>query len=213
MIISFLNQKGGAGKTTLARALAVEFLKNEWSVHVADMDVSQKTLFNWAGRRAEGEILPLVEVALYREPKAALKAAETNDLLIIDGKAFADSHVYDFAEHSDLIVIPVGVSVDDLEPSLKLAMELINKGIDKDRILFVVSKVPRSGDKEAMATRQSIVNWSFDVAQGWIYLQTAYSQAMDTGKALHETKYKELNSAVDRVLQQIVNKALTLNKG
>jgi chromosome partitioning protein len=29
---------------------------------------------------------------LYREPKAALKAADISDLLIIDGKAFADSH-------------------------------------------------------------------------------------------------------------------------
>lgn len=211
MIISFLNQKGGSGKTTLARALAVEFLNNDWSVHVGDMDVSQKTAFNWAGRRAEAGIKPEVEVALYREPKAALKAAATNDLLIIDGKAFADTHVYDFAKQSDLIVIPVGVSADDLEPSLNLAMELINKGINKDSILFVVSKVPKNGDKEAMATRSSIENWTFNVVQGWIPIQTSYSQAMDIGKTIHETKFKELNTTVDRIIQQIVDKALLLN--
>ena len=211
MIISLLNQKGGATKTTLARALAVEFVNNDWAVHVADMDVYQKTLFNWADRREQANILPAIEVALYREPKTALKAAKTTDLLIVDGKAFADSHVYDFAKPSDLIVIPVGVSTDDLQPSLELAVELVNKGIDRNKILFVVSKVPKNGDKEAMATRSSIEGWNFNVVRGWIYLQTAYSQAMDEGKALHETKFKELNANVDRIIQQIVNKALELN--
>ena len=48
MIISLLNQKGGAGKSSLARALAVEFARNGWGVHVADLDKGQQTFFKWA---------------------------------------------------------------------------------------------------------------------------------------------------------------------
>jgi len=208
VIISFLNQKGGTGKSTLARAVAVEFVRNGWGVHVADMDTVQKTLFNWAGRREEGQIKPAVEVALYRAPKTALKAADSSDLLIVDGKAFADTHVLDFAKVSDLIVLPVGISTDDLEPTLKLATELVNKGISRTSMLFVVCKVMKNGEREAMNTRQSIENWAFNVASGWIPMQTAYSQAMDNGRALTETKYKELNKSTDKIIQQIVDAAL-----
>ncbi len=212
MIISFLNQKGGTGKTTLARAVAVEFVRNGWSVHVADMDTVQKTAFNWAGRREEAGIDPALEIALYREPKTALKAAETSDLLLVDGKAFADAHVLEFAKVSDLIVLPVGISADDLEPTLKLATELVNKGISRASIFFVVCKVMKNGDREAMNTRNSIKNWAFDVAQGWIPMQTAYSQAMDAGYSLIETRYKELNHSTDKIIQQIVDKSIQTQK-
>lgn len=208
MIISFLNQKGGTGKSTLARAVAVEFVNNGWGVHVADMDTVQKTSFNWAGRRAESEIEPTIEIALYREPKAALKASETSDLLIIDGKAFADTHVLDFAKKSDLIVLPVGISKDDLEPTLDLATELVNKDIPRNTLLFVVCKVMEGGDIEAEKTRKSIQNWAFEVTKGWIPMRTSYSQAMDTGHALTETKYKSLNDKIDDIIQQIVNRAI-----
>jgi cellulose biosynthesis protein BcsQ len=58
-----------------------------------------------------------------------LLRALRSDLLIIDGKAFADAHLLTVAKASDLIVIPVGVNADDLEPTLNLATELINKGV------------------------------------------------------------------------------------
>ncbi len=38
MIISILSQKGGVGKSTLARGLAVAHLKSGGDVHVADLD-------------------------------------------------------------------------------------------------------------------------------------------------------------------------------
>ncbi|TXL12580.1 DNA-binding protein [Methylococcaceae bacterium HT3] len=198
MIISFLGQKGGTGKSSVARAVAVEFVRSGWSVHVADMDTIQKTIFNWAGRRDDAEI----------EPKAALKAADISDLLVIDGKAFADAHLLTVAKASDLIVIPVGVNADDLEPTLNLATELINKGISRASMLFVVDKVPDNGEREAMDTRQTIKNWAFNVSQGYIPFKTAYSQAMDAGRTLSETKYKGLNEKTDKIIQQIVDAAI-----
>lgn len=207
MIISLLNQKGGVGKSSLARALAVEFRKNNWDVHVADLDSTQQTFFKWAQRRANDAIEPLIEVALYADPKSALKAAANSDVLIIDGKAFADSHVLTIAKSSDLIVIPVGVSMDDLEPSLKLAVELVNKGIARDSIIFVVCRVPDNGDKEAMNTRNSIQGWNFNVVQGWIPFKPSYSKAMDKGLAFTETPFKSLSEKADKIIEQLFAKA------
>ena len=207
MIISLLNQKGGAGKSSLARALAVEFARNEWAVHVADLDGKQQTAFKWAERRKENGAKPLIDVALYSEPKTALKAANNADVLIVDGKAFADTHALQIAQESDLIIIPVGVSVDDLEPSLKLAVELVNKGIGRAAIVFVVCKVPENGDKEAMNTRSSIEAWNFEVVRGWIPMKSAYSQAMDRGLSFTETPFKSLSDKANKIIEQLFAKA------
>ncbi len=207
MIISILNQKGGVGKSSLARALAVEFASNKWLVHVADLDRTQQTFFKWAHRRAESGALPSIDVALYADPKSALRAANNADVLIVDGKAFADAHVLQIAEESDLIIIPVGVSIDDLEPSLKLAVELVNKGIDRAAIAFVVCRVPDNGEKEAMNTRASIEAWNFSVVQGWIPYKPSYSQAMDKGLSFTETPFKSLSEKANKIIEQLFNKA------
>lgn len=208
MIVSFLNQKGGTGKSALARTLAVEFVRNDWSVHVADMDVAQSTSFQWAGRRADGELSNAVDVALYRDVNNLSKLDGLYDLLIVDGKAFADTHALQVASLSSLVVIPVGVSVDDLKPALDLAVGLVQKGVDKEKILFVISKVTENGEREAMSSRSSIQNWGFKVTRGWVPLKTAYSQTLDMGKSLTETKYKELNAKADRIIKQIASKLL-----
>ncbi|WP_237578157.1 recombinase family protein, partial [Klebsiella pneumoniae] len=44
----------------------------------------------------------------------------------------------DDADESDLVIITTGTTIDDLEPSLELARELIKKGIDKSKIVFIV---------------------------------------------------------------------------
>lgn len=207
MIISLLNQKGGAGKSSLARALAVEFARNDWGVHVADLDKGQQTFFKWSERRQEAGKSPAIEVFVYPDPKAALKNAGQYDVVFVDGKAFADTHALEIAQASDLVIIPVGVSLDDLEPSLKLAVDLVNQGVKRESIIFVVCKVPDNGDKEAMQTRSSIAGWNFEAVQGWIPFKPSYSQAMDKGLCFTETPFKTLNDKANHIIEQLFNKA------
>jgi chromosome partitioning protein len=49
--ISFISQKGGVGKSTLARALAREANEQKLTVKVADLDTQQGTIVNWHRRR------------------------------------------------------------------------------------------------------------------------------------------------------------------
>jgi Mrp family chromosome partitioning ATPase len=41
MIISLVSQKGGVGKTALARLLAVEFARSGWDVKLVDLDTAR----------------------------------------------------------------------------------------------------------------------------------------------------------------------------
>jgi cellulose biosynthesis protein BcsQ len=42
-VIACLSQKGGGGKSTLARCLAVELTKHKLKVLLVDLDIQQKT--------------------------------------------------------------------------------------------------------------------------------------------------------------------------
>jgi chromosome partitioning protein len=212
MIIGILNQKGGVLKSTIARTLGVEFVKSGWDVHAADMDKTQHTLSNWNEIRLESDISPRFSSAVYADAKTALKSALTYDLLLVDCAAYADTHTVDVALASDLIIIPTGVTLDDLKASLSLATELTLKGVNRQAILFVVVKVPPSGGKEAMSARQSIADWGFTAAQGWILTQTGYGQALDAGRTILETRYPSLNEKADRVFQSIIDHALALQE-
>lgn len=207
MIISILSQKGGVGKSTLARGLAVETLGSGLDVHVADMDTTQLTTLKWAERRDAIDIVPSVDVASYRNPKSALKAEHRADVLIIDGTPYATQSSKDLAQGSDLIIIPTGVTLDDLEPQLNLAQELVIKGkVLKSKILFVVMLVSEGADKEAMSTRASIEEWGFNVIQGWMPKRASYGSAMDAGYSMTETRFKSLNQKAVNILNGINEK-------
>lgn len=204
MIVSILSQKGGVGKSTLARGLGVEFIKNGWDVHLADMDTTQQSTVNWAERRDAIGVEPSVDAAMYRNPQSALRSIKRCDLLVIDGTPYATEDTKDLAAGSDLIVIPTGVTHDDLEPSLRLAQELtIKANVPKSKILMVVMKVPESGDKEAMSTKNSIKDWGFAVADTWMPFRTAYGKAMDAGYSMSETRFNSLNEKAGSILSAI----------
>ena len=203
-IVACLNQKGGVGKSTLARGLAVEFLKNGWDVHVADMDTTQQSTLDWAERRDAIGVDPSIDTATYRNPQSALRSISRCDLLVIDGTPYATENTLEIAAESDLVVIPTGITHDDLSPSLRLAQELTMKAnVPKHKIVMVVMKVPENGEKEAMATKRSIQDWGFNVVSTWMPQKTAYGKAMDSGYSMSETRFSTLNDKAGKIISEL----------
>ena len=62
-IVAMVSQKGGVGKSTLARLLAREFAAQDWRVKIADLDISQGTSFQWRSRRLAHQVEPDVPVS------------------------------------------------------------------------------------------------------------------------------------------------------
>lgn len=210
MILSFISQKGGTGKSTFSRAAAVEYVKNGWSVHVADLDERQGSTFKWSVRRAEAGLKPEVEVAIYLNEKTALKAAATCDLLIVDGKPYSSKQTLKIAEASDLIVIPTGTTIDDLEPSLELARELIQAKIPRERIVFIVNKVASAAEaREAIDTIQT---WGFTTSDLYLDFKAGYGKSMDEGLGLTEARWSSIAEKSDQIISWIGEKLMENNK-
>ena len=64
--IAMVAQKGGVGKSTLARIVAVEATKGGLQTKIADLDTQQTTSVSWAARRAANGLEPPIRAEAFR---------------------------------------------------------------------------------------------------------------------------------------------------
>ncbi len=205
IIISFVSQKGGVYKSTLARLLAREFAAQQWNVKIADLDISQGTCFQWRTRRLERQIEPDVPVEQFGSVDKALRIAGQYDLLIFDGAPHSSSATRAIAQASDLTVIPTGLAVDDLQPAVTLAHDLVKQGVPSAKIIFVLCRVGDSA-AEIEDARAYLQEAGYGVLAGTLPEKVAYRRASDEGRALTETRFPSLNQRAEEVAQGMVDK-------
>ena len=211
LVIGVISQKGGVGKSTLARLIACQYATSEWSVKIADMDLSQGTSTGWNRRRMQNSILPVVAVEQFMTVADATKSAKNHDLLVFDGAPHSTRMTLEIAKASDIVVIPTGVSLDDLEPTIRLAHELKQNKIEKEKIGIALSRIGNS-DAEVEEARNYIAQSGYFLFEGLIQEKTAIRRAQDEGKSATETLYKSINEKVDVLMQSIVNRIESISK-
>lgn len=112
--IAIAMQKGGVGKSTLTRSLAVAGAKAGFNVLTLDMDAQQSTA-QWAERR--GEPLPLVRFVTEIELPKVLKQAEEAgcDIAIIDTPPARSTEAPAAVEFADLVLVPCTPDIEAYE--------------------------------------------------------------------------------------------------
>jgi chromosome partitioning protein len=208
-IIAMVSQKGGVGKSTLARLLAREFAAQGWNVKICDLDISQATSFQWRTRRLQNQIEPDVPVEQFGSVDKAVRQADQYDMLIFDGAPHSTSATRSIATVSSLVVIPTGTPTDDLRPAVTLAHDLVKVGIAKERIVFALCKVGDSAVQLGDA-RRYITDANYHVVAGAIPQKDEYIRASDEGRALTETRFQSLNAKAEELAQEIVDRMTEL---
>lgn len=203
-VIAFVSQKGGVGKSTLARALAREVAKDDVSVKIGDLDVQQGTTANWHRRRLAAGIEPVVAVEAFGTAAQALKARGDFDLLILDGPARASTATLEIAQAADLIVQPTGASIDDLEPAVLLFHELVREKVPKASLVFALCRV--GSESEELEARTFIAKAGYETLVGSLQERVAYRQAQNVGQSITETRFAGLNQRADVLIQAIIDR-------
>lgn len=141
LIISFLNPKGGSGKTTLSTNVARAFHARGSKVLLVDSD-PQGSASDWHAAREDNPI-PLVAYGKPENLKALPGVAAPYDYALVDGAAKLEAMIAAVVKVSDVVLIPVQPSpydiwaVSDLVDLIKARQE-VTEG--KPKAAFVVCR-------------------------------------------------------------------------
>lgn len=189
MIISFLNQKGGVGKTTLSINVASSLVRSGSRVLLIDAD-KQGSATMWAALREDAPF-QVVSMARSNMARDALKLAGDYTHTIIDGPPHAEEIARSCIVASDFVVLPIepsGLSTwasdltvrqvreaQDLKPSIKCGFVVSRKigktVIGRDiRNMAAETGIPilkteieqRVAFPESMTMGQTIFEWAAD---------------------------------------------------
>lgn len=194
VIVGFVSQKGGVGKSTLSRALATSAAAAGTTVTIADLDIQQETVKRWADRREEYASGSQIMVGSYDTAREAMDSAGEDQLLIIDAPPRASRGTLEIARRADLVVQPTGPGIDDLDPAILLFHELSRAGIPADKLAMALCRVASKSEEEL--ARRYIEKAGYTVLSGSILERTAYREAHNRGLSISELKDLDANSRV-----------------
>lgn len=203
-IIAFVSQKGGVGKSALARALVREAANNSLRAKIADLDTQQTTSVDWQRSRLQAGIKPDVAVEAFATVEQALTVADHFDLLILDGPARTSRGTLAIARVADLIVQPTGASSDDLRPAVREFHALVQAGVSKVKLTFALNRI--GTEAEETEARAYLNEAGYTTLGGCLLERPAYRKAMNVGRAITETSYAGLNAKADALIQALIDK-------
>lgn len=185
MIISFLNQKGGVGKTTLSINVAAYLAGQGRKVLLIDAD-KQGSSNTWASLREDS---PFQVISLAREnmAKDALKLATEFEYTIIDGPPHAETIARSCIVASDFVVLPIEPSGLSTWASDLTVRQVRDAQIIKENLKcgFVVSrkigKTVIGREIRTMAGEAGIPVLKTDIEQ-----RVSYAESMTMGKTIFE---------------------------
>lgn len=203
-VIAFVSQKGGVGKSTLARALAREAAAGNFKVKIADLDTQQGTSVDWHRVRMDAGLEPIISVESFGTAAQALGTADHYDLLILDGPARTSQATLQIARAANLTVQPTGASLDDLRPAVREFHGLVKAGVSKDHLVFALNRI--GTDAEESEARAYLTEAGYAVLEGSLPERPAYRQAQNGGRAITETPFGGLRSRADKLIQALIDR-------
>ncbi len=170
-IVTIAQQKGGAGKTTLAAHLAVAYATAGQRVAMIDID-PQASLAQWfQARNGIGSPLPHPPLSLSAVPGWKLgteidRLKRTNDVILVDSPPHTETEARVAVRSAHLVLVPLQPSPMDLwatGPTIALAraheipiLIVLNRVAARSRIVEITRK--RLGEQDLPVARTAIAN-------------------------------------------------------
>jgi len=194
-IVTVAQQKGGAGKTTVAITLAVAWAGQGRKVALLDID-PQGSVTAWGGlRNGTGQTpLHLSAVSGWRTGTEIDRLKRDYELVIVDSPPHAETAARLAIRAADLVVVPVQLSPMDLWAT-GVTIELARA--EKKPIVMVLNRVaPRGhlGD----TIRSLIEEKNLPLAANTLGNRQAFASAMLAGQGV--TEYEPGSAAAEEAL-------------
>jgi chromosome partitioning protein len=209
--ILFTSQKGGVGKSTLARSLAVALACQGRSVLLADFDVGQRTCMRWQAQRLARQLKPEIAVEKFSKRAKVERIAHQYDDVVMDTRGQYDELSLDLAMASDVIFLPSSFSPDDISPTLAVVAGLRSAGIPPSRVAVVFCRT--GGSKRQSQYARSIMQMNSIATLDAVLPQrdglVLLSATGRTGREASNGALRSIAMAFDQALLQFVEAACT----
>ncbi|HRO15142.1 MAG TPA: ParA family partition ATPase [Paracoccus sp. (in: a-proteobacteria)] len=184
-IITVAQQKGGAGKTTLAANLAVALRRRGLTVAVLDTD-PQGSLGRWfmerLDRLGEDAGLEFTTSSAWGASYEGEKLKRRFDVVVIDTPPKIESDLRPALRVADLVLVPIASSQVDLwatEGVLDLAQR------EKRPVLVVLNRT-RPGTRLAAEIAAGAAGLGVEVAEAQLASRVAYAETLGRGEGVAE---------------------------
>lgn len=182
-VIAVLNQKGGAGKTTMATHLARAFQLDGLDVLLVDSD-PQGSARDWAAVR---EDQPVTVVGIDRPTiERDLKNLARKDVVVIDGAPRAAEMAASAIRAADFVLIPVQPSPYDIWATADL-VALVKQEIERPgrnlRAAFVISRAIK-GTKIGEEVRAALEGYGLPVLASRVTQRVVYPGTAASGSTV-----------------------------
>ncbi|MBL4744484.1 MAG: AAA family ATPase [Cycloclasticus sp.] len=205
MIISFINQKGGVGKTTIAINVASALAQQGFKTLLIDAD-KQGSSSTWASLREE---TPFQVVSLAREnmAKDALSLATEYDFTLIDAPPHAEAISRSCIIASDLVVMPIEPSGLSTWAS-DVTVQQVEQAREYKETLKCGFVVSRKIGKTVIGrqVREMVENTGMRVFDADIENRVAFAESMTMGQTIFEWGAdKKAMAEIETLTKELVN--------
>jgi len=180
MIISFVNQKGGVGKTTSAINIAASLNRRNYKIGFIDAD-PQGSATHWHALEDNAAF----EIMHHPEPLARndiQKLSQKYDYLVIDAPPAIGSITKSILAVADLSIIPLSPSSLDFW-SCKRTLEMVDEAREEnpelDVKLLINRRIP--GTRIGRQARDLLAEFNLDILDSELCQRVAFIDAMSSG--------------------------------
>ena len=184
-IVSFINGKGGVGKTTLASALAVEMARTGKHVIGADLEQDHTPFRAWAENRKRNGHVPEIEVRKASHA-TVMELAAFCDLLVIDTAGWADTASVALAEASHLSVIPMNSITHSGPVTVRLLHNLKLAEVPDFKLAIALNGVTGLPAVTECKAYLKLANYEHLLLPGYVRHLRTYEAASRDGLAINE---------------------------